>query len=189
MDILNFISWIRGRRQVTTVDPAKTLIPLGIKDGRRDDEYLAGAITVEDLAAQVGGLQTVAVDGITITGDGTPGDPLVAAAPTPSYKVYTALLTQSGTTAPAAIVLENTLGTTVTFSYLYVGNYEITFGIVPNFVKTTFLASPLNADASNWFLFVNKYTFPTRIALTTRVNGVDTNNLLNSTFIEIRVYN
>jgi hypothetical protein len=53
MDILNFISWIRGRRQVTSVDPTKTLIPVGLKDGRRDDEYLAGAISVEDLATQI----------------------------------------------------------------------------------------------------------------------------------------
>jgi hypothetical protein len=189
MDILNFISWIRGGRQVTSVDPDKTLVPIGIKDSRRDDGYLAAAITVEDFANQVGGLQTVAVDGVTITGDGTPGDPLVAAAPTPSYKVYTALLTQSGITAPAATVLENTLGTTVTFSYTFAGQYLISFGTAPNFVKTTFLASPLNADASNWFLFANKFNAPTRIALTTRVNGVDTNNLLNSTFIEIRVYN
>jgi hypothetical protein len=55
MDILNFISWIKGKRVVTTVDPAKTLLPLGLKDGRRDDEYLAGAITVADFAAQIGG--------------------------------------------------------------------------------------------------------------------------------------
>jgi len=48
MDILNFISWIKGKRVVTTVDPSKTLIPVGLKDSRRDDEYLAGAITVED---------------------------------------------------------------------------------------------------------------------------------------------
>jgi len=54
MDILNFISWIRGRRQVTTVDPSKTLLPLGLKDGRRDDDYLAGAITVADFANLVG---------------------------------------------------------------------------------------------------------------------------------------
>jgi hypothetical protein len=48
MDILNFISWIKGGRQVTTVDPRKTLLPVGLKDGRRDDGYLAGAISVED---------------------------------------------------------------------------------------------------------------------------------------------
>jgi hypothetical protein len=70
MDILNFISWIKGGRQVTTVDATRTLIPLGLKDNRRDDGYLAGAITVQNLLAQV-----------------TPVLP---------YKVYTALLTQSG---------------------------------------------------------------------------------------------
>jgi len=54
MDILNFISWIKGRRVVTSVDPAKTLIPVGLKDNRRDDGYLASAITVTDLANQLG---------------------------------------------------------------------------------------------------------------------------------------
>ena len=41
------------------------------------------------------------------------------------YKVYTALLTQSGTNAPVATVLENTLGVTPTFIYDEVGNYRI----------------------------------------------------------------
>jgi hypothetical protein len=77
MDILNFISWIKGKRVVTSVDPAKTLIPVGLKDGRRDDEYLAGAITVQDLAAQI--------------------------TPQPTYKVYTALLTQSGGDNPYGV--------------------------------------------------------------------------------------
>jgi hypothetical protein len=55
MDILNFISWIKGGRVVTTVDPAKTLLPVGLKDPKRDDGYLTGAISVADLAAQIGG--------------------------------------------------------------------------------------------------------------------------------------
>jgi hypothetical protein len=54
MDILNFIYWIRSGRQVTTVDANKTLIPLGLKDGRRDDDYLAGAISVADFVSQYG---------------------------------------------------------------------------------------------------------------------------------------
>jgi hypothetical protein len=70
MDILNFISWIKGSRVVTTVDPAKTLLPVGLKDNRRDDGYLAGAISVENLVTQL--------------------------TPEPAYKVFTALLTQSG---------------------------------------------------------------------------------------------
>ena len=56
MDILNFISWIKGKRQFTTVDPTKTVLAVGIKDPKRDDQYLAGAITVEDFADVVGPL-------------------------------------------------------------------------------------------------------------------------------------
>ena len=63
MDILNFISWIKGKRIVTTVDPAKTVIPLGLKDGRRDDDYLAGTISVADFAAVVSDPSVVYVEG------------------------------------------------------------------------------------------------------------------------------
>jgi len=41
------------------------------------------------------------------------------------YKVFTALLTQSGTNAPIATVLENTLGNIV-WSYSSVGSYQAT---------------------------------------------------------------
>jgi hypothetical protein len=63
MDILNFISWIKGKRLVTTVDPAKTLLPVALKDGRRDDDYLTGAITVENFAALVGDPSVTFVQG------------------------------------------------------------------------------------------------------------------------------
>jgi len=104
MDILNFLSWIKGKRVVTSVDSAKTLIPLGLKDERRDDGYLAGVITVSDMQTQIGGVQSVSglntdnsdpinpiiqisVDGSTVTGNGTPGNPLVAAG-LPSFIEY-----------------------------------------------------------------------------------------------------
>lgn len=60
MDILNFISWIRGSRLVSSVDPSKTLIPLGVKNGRRDDEYVPVTMTVQDLASSFGGDRLVA---------------------------------------------------------------------------------------------------------------------------------
>ena len=41
------------------------------------------------------------------------------------YKVYTALLTQTGTNPPVATVLENTLGVNLTFGYLAIGVYTI----------------------------------------------------------------
>jgi hypothetical protein len=53
MDVLNFISWINEARLVKTVDPSKTLLPIGVKDKRRDDEYIMGVITVEDLTTQL----------------------------------------------------------------------------------------------------------------------------------------
>lgn len=54
MDILNFISWIRGGRKFTNVDPNTTLLPVGVRDNRRDDKYLAGGISVTDFANDLG---------------------------------------------------------------------------------------------------------------------------------------
>jgi hypothetical protein len=53
MDVLNFISWIKNGQQVTTVDPTQTLMPLGLRDPRRDDGYLSVAITAQDFIDQV----------------------------------------------------------------------------------------------------------------------------------------
>jgi hypothetical protein len=68
MDILNFISWIASKRRVVTSAPDDALVPIGIRTETRDDKYTTVAIKKSDL--------------ITV--------------PEPTYKVYTALLTQSG---------------------------------------------------------------------------------------------
>ena len=116
MDILNFISWIKGKRLVTTVDPAKTLIPVGLKDGRRDDEYLAGAITVQNLLAQV-----------------TPVLP---------YKVYTALLTQSGSPSNEGLNSgELTIGVTYTINTYSEGDDFTNVGAPSNIDGVSFVAT------------------------------------------------
>jgi len=51
---------------------------------------------------------------------------LMSAAGGASYDVYTAILTQTGTSAPTATVLENTLGGTVVWSYVTGGTYQAT---------------------------------------------------------------
>ena len=124
MDILNFISWIKGGRVVTTVDPAKTLLPVGLKDNRRDDGYLAGAISVADLTTQL--------------------------TPEPTYKVYTALLTQNGgddvqsfsengdpLTIGMTYFIEDNAGSGWDFTNIgapnnNIGTYFIATGTVPN---------------------------------------------------------
>ena len=42
------------------------------------------------------------------------------------YKVYTALLTQAGATAPVATILQNTTGGTLTWTRQSAGNYTVT---------------------------------------------------------------
>lgn len=68
------------------------------------------------------GLPVVA-DGVTITGDGTALDPLVSVAPTAAYKVYAAKLTQTGTAAPVATILENTLSGAIVWTRDQAGVY------------------------------------------------------------------
>jgi hypothetical protein len=124
MDILNFISWIKGGRVVTTVDPAKTLLPVGLKDNRRDDGYLAGAISVEDLVTQL--------------------------TPEPTYKVFTALLTQSGGDDP-----QDGSGFTLTIGVTYEilensGGADFTLvGAPNNDVGTKFIATGTNPNWGN----------------------------------------
>jgi len=60
MDILNFISWLRGGRYITSVNSSQTLVPVAVKDDTRDDGYLACAITVQNLASSFGGDRLVA---------------------------------------------------------------------------------------------------------------------------------
>jgi hypothetical protein len=208
-NLTNFFNLIAGRKIKTSTTIVDTdLITLGTRDPNYGGGYQPTAISYEEFVnslsavgvRSVTGLDTdntdplnpiinIKVDGTTITGDGTSLSPLIAVGPTPSYKVYAASLLQTGTTAPIPTILENTLGTTVTFSYIGVGNYEITFGIVPSFPKVAVLISPLRADSTNWSVYVNKFNFPTKIRLTTRSGGTDANGLLTYAFIEIRVYN
>jgi hypothetical protein len=105
--------------------------------------------------------------------------------PTAPYKVYTALLTQTGINPPVATILENTLGFVPTFNYGNVGSY---FTSNPNFL--------LNKTTVNIFNNVNafSYSFPCYITLggiffNSILSGVPSDNVLSNTCIEIRIYN
>ena len=102
------------------------------------------------------------------------------------YKVYTALLTQTGTNAPTATVLENTLGGTVTFERSGVGNYNaVSVGNLFTLDKTVVF----NSSGQ----FVGTYNFypanTSRVALNNvNVSGVVADSLMQKLSIEIRVY-
>ena len=107
----------------------------------------------------------------------------------PTYKVYTALLTQSGTNAPVATVLENTLGGDIVWTRLGVGTYQgelisafefgKTFVIVSNASTNAALGIDLESDAPN-------------LIYITQINLLDNNSPadgLGVVPIKIEVYN
>jgi hypothetical protein len=102
--------------------------------------------------------------------------------PARSYKVYTALLTQSGTDAPVATVLENTLGFTPTYSYEAVGAYNINHtGGFPAAKTFTYISPTTDNGGFDAFISGGLDDF---ISIST-ING--DNGLINNR-IEIRVY-
>ena len=112
---------------------------------------------------------------ISALADGT----LVAA--TTGYKVYTALLTQTGTSAPVATVLENTLGGTIVWGRSVTGVYSATLtGAFTNNKTAVFVTNRLSTDV------LRIYRGDENIVYVESSNG--DGNLLNNT-IEIRVYN
>ena len=107
------------------------------------------------------------------------------------YKVYTALLTQSGTDAPVATVLENTLGGTVVWSRLGIGSFRATLVGAFTLNKTvfysdsrsgyTFWAGIIQASKDFTTDTIEFYTLDS-------VTGFNTDERLRNSFVEIRVY-
>lgn len=106
----------------------------------------------------------------------------------PSYKVYTALLTQEGIDAPTAIVLQNTLGN-IQFTRVDIGTYNLVLNEAFTLGKTFVIITPtLNVvDLS----LINVESGTDNINIQTFNMGIPglSDDLLNKTSIEIRVYN
>lgn len=113
--------------QIAGVDSGSVNNSLTVRKG--NDTFLAGSpsfivrndgqVTITDLAGS--GTRVVTADATGVLGTDSAGSENIL-----GYKVYTALLTQTGTNAPVATVLENTLGGTVVWSYDAVGQYTLT---------------------------------------------------------------
>lgn len=102
-----------------------------------------------------------------------------------SYLVYVALLTQTDTDAPVATVLENTLGGTVVWSYDSTGSYYATLAGAFTADKTLVFMQP---QTSNISLAVKRDTDDAVYMETTDLSTTPSDELLNGTPIEIRVY-
>jgi hypothetical protein len=105
------------------------------------------------------------------------------------YKVYTALLTQTGTTAPVAKVLENTIGD-VWFTYDDFGNYLVNSSGLFTINKTFLLLT--NPNVGDGVVATANYIDINSMAIVFYDNASPyetLDNALENTPIEIRVYN
>jgi len=150
------------------------------------DIYVGGSIRQSISNSGVVNITNLSGDGTrTVVADASGN--LSTSAPIDSrpYKVYTALLSQSGTNAPTAIVLENTLGGIITWARGAIGVYTGTLTGVFTTNKTAILISAIgnHLASSNWSS-VNEITVRTYDT----AGGSSDNRLFDNT-IEIRVYN
>jgi len=101
------------------------------------------------------------------------------------YKVYTALLTQTGTSAPTAIVLDNTLGGTIVWTRNVQGTYTGTLNGAFTTNKTALFHTVTN---SNSISMNSNNSNSVVISVNNFSAGAIDGGLANTT-IEIRVYN
>jgi hypothetical protein len=107
--------------------------------------------------------------------------------PTAPYKVYTALLSQSGISAPTLVVLQNTLGDTITPLYNSVGNYTLQLDALNLFTSTkTFILLNSSYNANAYLGIVRGDD--SQLLVNATFNGSNSNNVILNASIEIRVY-
>lgn len=104
------------------------------------------------------------------------------------YKVYTALLTQSGTSAPVATVLENTLGGTVVWTRSDVGTYAGTLSGAFTADKTFLVVNQSSIADNRGFNFYRNDANSVALLSGLVTTGQATDEVLSNTSVEIRVY-
>jgi hypothetical protein len=109
------------------------------------------------------------------------------------YKVYTALLNQTGTAAPVATILENTLGFVPAYSRDAAGKYFITHasGFPINKTFSTLNSFIIETDGIPYsVLGFENIPSSNRLKIESYLDtGNHDDNILTNTAIEIRVYN
>lgn len=104
-----------------------------------------------------------------------------------NHKVYRAVLTQSGSSAPVATVLENTLGGTVVWARALAGRYTATLASAFTSNKTFAMAGGPDVVGTSFSSFM-VLTSANVITLHTISDGSNADDMLVATPIEILVY-
>lgn len=114
------------------------------------------------------------------------------------YKVFVALVSQSGTDAPTMVILQNTLGGTPVWHYVHSGAYTLYLvGAFPENKTTIFPGNPFTpnffGDTTNWMFFGSRASDDQLVFESARSSGspgvaADIDDALQNTPLEIRVY-
>lgn len=105
------------------------------------------------------------------------------------YKRYVAILSQSGTAAPVAIILENTLGGTLVWSRNSDGYYTATLSNAFTASKTVAKIGNVDDQIASGYLAVISGVGTSTIQIGTgQSGGGGLDGLMYSTYFEIRVY-
>jgi len=88
-----------------------------------------------------------------------------------SYKIWRGLISQTGTSAPTAIELENTLGGTITFTYISTGVYSIE--------GTGLFTTDKTFVTPKWETLRQSTNYATVSAVTANTNQLSLNSYLN----------
>lgn len=105
------------------------------------------------------------------------------------YKVYTALLSQSGTNAPVATVLENTLGGTVVWTRNSLGNYSATLTNAFTSLKTSCSLDISSNVAGIRLTGINRLNNDVVQVVSATNTGAAADLATTEGMVEIRVYN
>jgi hypothetical protein len=151
------------------------------------DRISTGSLSVNGTDITGNALQTVAVDGVTITGDGTLGDPLVAVPLGPAYKVYTAYIEMGS--GNVLKLFQNTLGVTLTWGVvttgiISAGNSGSLVGQTKVYISVSSRVDGVSPKIVSGSFFDNPWSV--------QIRQTDNAGVLDGTqsvYVEIRVYN
>lgn len=145
-------------------------------------DYISSTLPFQELT-------TVGVDGAATLVDGVLNIPNYTY--DPGYKMYTVLLTQTGSSSPSKTVLHDTLGSwSIEFARTAVGTYTATIsGHLSNFNSAWYALTDnrFSLDDGN-YMVVNK-TGSTVITIYTYKNNVLSDGVLLNTPFEVRLFN
>jgi len=115
------------------------------------------------------------------------------------YKVYTALLTQLGANAPTDVVLENTLGAVITYTYLNPGVYLVTsdINLFTSPTEHVIISGSYNTGAGDLIILQAVPVFDNLAIIVSLENGVSADDIMGTGFgipgefpcvFEIKIY-